>query len=176
MLQSETMVGIRNACIYLNRGEQVLLLTYGLRSEEVKYIWPGLTVPSILIPFEWSTHCYGTTYILVSKWILVCIRTSVYNWSSCCSTSKTSTKNKRMIIRLDAHVKTSTTFFLKDYSNKISSISSQSFILRLWLSVKRPFVNTFLSDIDRSIEIKEELYRFWSILEKRATRHLASLF
>ena len=41
MLQSETMVGIRNACIYLNRGEQVLLLTYGLRSEEVKYIWPN---------------------------------------------------------------------------------------------------------------------------------------
>lgn len=40
------------ACIYLNRGEQVLLLADGLRSEEVKYIWPGLNVPSILIPFE----------------------------------------------------------------------------------------------------------------------------
>lgn len=30
----------------------MLLLADGLRSEEVKYIWPGLNVPSILIPFE----------------------------------------------------------------------------------------------------------------------------
>lgn len=27
--------------------------------EEVKYIWPGLTVPSILIPFEWPTSHYA---------------------------------------------------------------------------------------------------------------------
>lgn len=59
--------------------------------------------------------------------------------------NKTSTKNKRTIIRLDAQLLKHQSFsFLEDYSNKISSIPSQFFVLQLRLSVKRPFVKTSL--------------------------------